>query len=168
VNISTTKKKTYEWSKWKDSAQKTPRAIDWVARQWPGTTAGFPPNPWEYELVLFNGDMNGKKENVRLPATNSPRSLSVQVWSAKDKNIFVQPQVDANDKMKKTKKNSKTLEAFYANVKYDSGKVVKWDKNKGTCKAIYTFNTIMGIAQYHNDPYIQEVLRAQVIRVGKA
>jgi hypothetical protein len=58
--------KKYKYSKVKFPGNRAPRPIDYVAFQWPGTERGNPPSPWEYELVLLNGDANNKKENVRV------------------------------------------------------------------------------------------------------
>jgi hypothetical protein len=44
----------------------------------------------------------------------------------------------------------------------------KWEDNKGKCKAVHMFMTLMSLVEYHSDPYIRGVMRAQVIRVGEA
>lgn len=37
----------------------------YTASQWPGTAGGFPPNTWQYELVVLGQDANLKKTHVR-------------------------------------------------------------------------------------------------------
>jgi hypothetical protein len=60
--------------------------------------------------------------------------------------------VDGTKKMKEVQSNSETLEWLFENKYYEGGVVKTWPDNKGTCKAIYRFMTIMTIAQYHNQP----------------
>jgi hypothetical protein len=52
----------------------------------------------------------------------------------------------------KNQENSKTLEWLFENKYFDGGQNTKyWPNNKGKCKAVYLFNTAMGISQYHSD-----------------
>ncbi|KAH5789298.1 hypothetical protein HBI88_049860 [Parastagonospora nodorum] len=150
----TYEEKDYTLDKWEFAETPVPRLIEWITHQWPGKSDSKTPNPWQYELVILNSDANIKKENV---------------WS--DKNIFVVPQY--NDKatkktMLKNKQNSQTLEMLFENRYYEKKKLLDWPDNKGKCKAVYRFMTVMSIAQYHNDLYVREVLRAQVNRIGEA
>ena len=64
--------------------------------------------------------------------------------------------------------NMETLEALYENKYWKDGKELKREDNRGKCRAIYKFVTLMALVSYHNDPFIQEIMRAQVIRVGEA
>ncbi|KAF2749771.1 hypothetical protein M011DRAFT_511825 [Sporormia fimetaria CBS 119925] len=135
-----------------------PRPIDWVTYQFPGT-GGLKaklPNPWEYELVILESELNGRKENIW-----NKKNLAVQPITGKDK-----------ETMNENQHNSNTMEWLFVNKYYVNkngvGTVGTWKDNKGTCKAIYQFNTLVGLVQYHNDPYVSEVMRAQVKRVGEA
>jgi hypothetical protein len=67
----------YKWSKMKMPefnkkdfpllhGLKSPRLIDYIGFQWPGTKRGTPNNPWEYELVVLNADANNRKAVVRI------------------------------------------------------------------------------------------------------
>ncbi|KAH8711916.1 hypothetical protein GQ44DRAFT_776460 [Phaeosphaeriaceae sp. PMI808] len=143
--------KDHSLDKWKHEVVKVPRVIDWISNQWPGKANGITPNPWEYELVLYNQDANGKKKDV---------------WAGF--NLVSLPQVNGVPaKMKEVQENSKTLEWLFENKYFDGG-MKTWNDNKGKCKAIYQFMTLMNIAQYHNQALIQEIMRAQVRRVGEA
>jgi hypothetical protein len=51
--------------------------------------------------------------------------------------------------MKEVQENSNTLEWLLKNKYYEGG-VKKWPDNKGTCKAIYRFMTMMSIREYHS------------------
>jgi hypothetical protein len=70
--------------------------------------------------------------------------------------------------MKKVEANSGTLEWLFLNKYYEAKAVKEWEDNKGACKAVYQYNTVMSLVQYHNDPYVREVMRAQVKRVAAA
>ncbi|KAL1600455.1 hypothetical protein SLS60_006841 [Paraconiothyrium brasiliense] len=133
---------------------KAPRPIDWIAMQWPGQegSRSQPPTPWEYELILLSKEFNIKKNNV---------------WAGTE--IFPVPDYEPGTTiLKKTQANSDTLEALYGNRYFEKQEEKKWQDNRGKCKAIYKFTTMMSLMSYHNDPYIQEVMRAQVRRVGRA
>lgn len=54
--------------------------------------------------------------------------------------------------MKEVQTNSNTLEWLFVNKYYDDKQVKTWDDNKGKCKAVYQFMTLMSLVQYHNDP----------------
>ncbi|KAJ4360685.1 uncharacterized protein N0V89_001252 [Didymosphaeria variabile] len=141
------------WSNDKDPI-KEPRPIDWIGMQWPGQegSRSRPPTPWEYELILLNKEFNIKKNNV---------------WD--DEEILPVPDYEpGTTNLKKTQANSNTLEALYGNRYFEEQAEKKWQDNRGKCKAIYKFTTLMSLVSYHNDPYIQEVMRAQVRRVGRA
>ncbi|KAF2276881.1 uncharacterized protein EI97DRAFT_490465 [Westerdykella ornata] len=69
----------------------------------------------------------------------------------------------------KNQANNDTLEWLFVSKTFNrKDGQTKWPKNEGKCAAIYCFNTVIGIAQYHNNPYIQEIMRAQVNQVGDA
>ncbi|KAH7090484.1 hypothetical protein FB567DRAFT_546679 [Paraphoma chrysanthemicola] len=142
------------FDKYENSEQKEPRAIEWISFQWPGNgnAQAKPPSPWEYELVVLNKDVNIKKMNVWAPTE-----------------LFPPPKVE-NGEMKQVEANSKTLEWAINNDYWDrnANSMKKWPDNKGTCKTVHMFATLMTIVQYHNDPFVREVMRAQVTRVGNA
>jgi hypothetical protein len=75
----------------------------------------------------------------------------LQVWGGL--NLFKNPDIDNNNKMKENQDNSDTLEWLFEDRYYDtSSKSIKsWDDNIGKCKAIYQFMTLMSLVQYHND-----------------
>ncbi|KAF2276886.1 uncharacterized protein EI97DRAFT_458210 [Westerdykella ornata] len=102
-------------------------------------------------MVLLNNDFNVAKEKI---------------WQGHK--LLTKPTLDGNGKMMENEENSKTLDWLFINKYYNDKKVEKWLDNRGMCKAIYQFDTLMALVQYHNDPYIQEVMRAQVRRVGEA
>jgi uncharacterized membrane protein YbaN (DUF454 family) len=54
--------------------------------------------------------------------------------------------------MKDVEENSKTLEWLFENKYYEKKVMKTWTDNKGKCKAIYLFMTLMSVSQYHNDP----------------
>jgi hypothetical protein len=54
--------------------------------------------------------------------------------------------------MKEIQENSRTLEWLFENRYYDQKTTKFWEDNKGTCKAVYMYNTAMSVAQYHFDP----------------
>ncbi|KAH7075650.1 hypothetical protein BKA63DRAFT_603011 [Paraphoma chrysanthemicola] len=137
----------YLFSKYDNKAQVDARVIDWIGFQWPGkgTSQSKPPNPWEYEAVVLYKDVNIKKENV---------------WEGLT--LFPEPKTDKNQE------SSYSLEWAFNNDYFDGTSKKKWPDNKGTCKAVHMFTTLMAVVQYHNDPFIREVMRAQVTRVGDA
>lgn len=93
--------------------------------------------------------------------------LTTQVWSGKD--ILPVPKYEADGKtLRPIKDNDGTIEALSENKHWNDKNEEKWPDNKGKCKAIYRLTTLMALVTYHNDPYIQEIMRAQVIRVGEA
>jgi len=38
------------------------------------------------------------------------------------------------------------------NKYFENKKEKQWDDNKGKCKAVHQFMTLMSLVQYHNDP----------------
>ncbi|KAF2449700.1 hypothetical protein P171DRAFT_340712, partial [Karstenula rhodostoma CBS 690.94] len=134
----------YEWeyfkfskfrSEWYDRKGETPikepRPIDWIGMQWPGKDKpkSKPPTPWEYELVVLSKEFNVKKNNV---------------WD--NENILPVPDYEpGTTNLKKTQANSDTLEALYANQYFEGGEEKTWPENRGKCKAIYKFTTLMSL-----------------------
>ncbi|KAI8935007.1 hypothetical protein NX059_008673 [Plenodomus lindquistii] len=144
--------KDFEFDKWRHNGQMNPRMIDWISFQWPGTSSGWPPNPWEYELILLNQDANGRKSNI---------------WAENE--IFKDPKTEDNTQnIRQTEENSKSLELLFVNKYYEKKVAKNWPDRMGTCKAIYQFATLMNLVQYHNDALIKEIMRAQVTRIGEA
>ncbi|KAJ4304608.1 hypothetical protein N0V90_000134 [Kalmusia sp. IMI 367209] len=140
-------------SKFPDEINK-PRPLDWIGMQWPGkkSSRSRPPTPWEYELVILNKEFNIKKTDI---------------WTANSR--APEPAFEEDGKtLKKIQANSETIEALFDNRYYKDGAAHEWPDNRGKCKAIYRFVTLMSLVSYHNDPYIQELMRAQVERVGAA
>ena len=41
-------------------------------------------------------------------------------------------------------------------------------ENEGKCQAIGKFRDVLGVYQYHQDKYIADIMKKQVLRVGKA
>ncbi|KAF2027525.1 hypothetical protein EK21DRAFT_114744 [Setomelanomma holmii] len=115
---------------------------------WPGLATSKPPNPWMYEMILLNAATNGKKANVWKPT-----------------NLFPETKLDSNGKMSKIESNSATLEWRFENRYYESKSRKTYSDNQGRCKAVHMFMTLMNVFEYHNDPYIREVMRAQVTRM---
>jgi len=67
--------------------------------------------------------------------------------------MFPKPEPEpGTKKLKPIQGNSNTLEALYANRYYQGGKPKDWADNKGACKAVYKFNTVLTVSQYHMDP----------------
>jgi hypothetical protein len=76
--------------------------------------------------------------------------------------------VDGSNKLKTNQDQSETLEALYHNRYYESQTGKDWADNKGKCAAVHKYTTAMEVAEYHNEPLVREILRAQVNRVGEA
>jgi hypothetical protein len=58
-----------------------------------------------------------------------------------------------NQMSQKNQANSETLEWLFLNKYYDgNGPTAQWPDNKGTCKAVFRFMTLMALRQYHSDP----------------
>ncbi|KAF1830451.1 hypothetical protein BDW02DRAFT_608730 [Decorospora gaudefroyi] len=104
---------------------------DYDFSKFPTTNPLSPPNPWEHELVLINQDANNKKSNI---------------WTGA--NLFREPQLDANGKLRFNLENGGTLEANFANQYYENGLKKTWQDNRGRCKAVHMFMTLMKPFQY--------------------
>jgi hypothetical protein len=118
------------------------------AAQWPGKSTPAPPNPWEYEMVLLMDIANIKKENVRASVPLQESHLHLQVWSKKTMINTPEP----GKENLPNKENSFTMQWLFENRYAEKQKEEKWADNKGTCRAVHQFMTLMLIAQYHNDP----------------
>ncbi|KAF1963797.1 hypothetical protein CC80DRAFT_13256 [Byssothecium circinans] len=52
--------------------------------------------------------------------------------------------------------------------KIESNKLTKSDKNQGLCEAVVTLRDIVGVYKYHTYKDIQDILTAQIDRIGTA
>ncbi|ORY14929.1 hypothetical protein BCR34DRAFT_662389 [Clohesyomyces aquaticus] len=103
-------------------------------------------------MVLLGSDMNNEKEDV---------------WERR-KSIFVESQMKDGKMSHENQIKTWMLGWLFTNRYYKEGNLGTWEDNKDKCTVIYHCNTVVGILRYHADPFIQEVLRAQVKRVGAA
>jgi hypothetical protein len=99
-------------------------------------------------MVLLMDIANIKKENVRASVPLQESHLHLQVWAKKTMIITPEPSKENLP----NKENSFTMQWLFENRYAEKQKEEKWADNKGTCRAVHQFMTLILTAQYHNDP----------------
>ncbi|KAH7109470.1 hypothetical protein B0J11DRAFT_601674 [Dendryphion nanum] len=127
-------------------------AIKWIATQYPGTSSH---SPFEYEFVILEEGMNGRKKMVWEEGTS----------------VVKKPTLGSDGLPSwKNKENSFTMEMLTENRAYDpeDKDVSHYKENEGYQGAIHQFRQLLGVYTYLGLEEINTIFLAQVKRVAEA
>ncbi|KAF2874711.1 hypothetical protein BDV95DRAFT_665424 [Massariosphaeria phaeospora] len=126
------------------------RAIDWVVHQFPGIQRD---SPFTYEFVIMQADVNGKKKDL---------------WTASAPSLSPALNWDKNGVSQKNSANNFTMEWNMLNKYAKDKEVFYYEKNEGYLLGIKRFRDIVGLYKYHHDAHVNDILVAQLNRIGDA
>lgn len=155
----------------------TERAIDWVAHQYPGSKTSR--SLFSYEFVSFHDGVNGREERVY----QVPDCIYLlvtdygQLWSEgssggnkKGPGVSKKPDLVSDDKWTRwTEKNQyQAVSPSKTGSKRPSKTWTLSPNNEGKCQAVVALRDIIGVYRYRSYPEVQEIMTAQIDRIGTA